>query len=72
MQVLERMARAEGDRPHFELLTQRVWHLGQYPHDLGGAVPDKQERNPGAFDSYVKAEAARWAPILKATSPAAK
>jgi tripartite-type tricarboxylate transporter receptor subunit TctC len=41
-------------------------------NDLGGAIPDKQERNQAAFDSYVKAEAARWAPILKATSPAAK
>jgi tripartite-type tricarboxylate transporter receptor subunit TctC len=40
--------------------------------DLGGSIPDKQERNPAAFDSYVKAEVARWAPILKATSPAAK
>jgi tripartite-type tricarboxylate transporter receptor subunit TctC len=40
--------------------------------DLGGSIPDKQERNPAAFDNYVKAEVARWAPILKATSPAAK
>jgi len=40
--------------------------------DLGGAIPDKQERNQAAFDSYVKAEAARWAPILKATSPGGK
>jgi tripartite-type tricarboxylate transporter receptor subunit TctC len=36
--------------------------------DLGGSIPDKRERNPGAFDAYVKAEVARWAPILKATS----
>jgi tripartite-type tricarboxylate transporter receptor subunit TctC len=35
--------------------------------DLGGSVPGKAERNPAAFDAYVKAEIARWAPILKAT-----
>jgi tripartite-type tricarboxylate transporter receptor subunit TctC len=40
--------------------------------DLGGSIPEKQERNPAAFDNYVKSEVARWAPILKATSPAAK
>jgi tripartite-type tricarboxylate transporter receptor subunit TctC len=40
--------------------------------DLGGSIPDKPERSPAAFDSYVKAEVARWAPILKAASPTAK
>ena len=39
---------------------------------LGGAVPGKAERKPGAFDAYVKAEIARWAPILKAAAPAEK
>jgi tripartite-type tricarboxylate transporter receptor subunit TctC len=34
---------------------------------LGGSVPGKQERNPAAFEAYVKAEVARWAPILKAS-----
>ena len=38
--------------------------------DLGGSIPDKAERSPSAFDAYVKAEVARWAPILKAASPA--
>lgn len=39
--------------------------------DLGGDIPAKRERNPSAFDAYVKAEAARWAPILKAASQTA-
>jgi tripartite-type tricarboxylate transporter receptor subunit TctC len=36
---------------------------------LGGTVPAKAERNPAAFDRFVRAEIARWAPIL-ATSRA--
>ena len=40
--------------------------------DLGGSVPSKAERNAAAFDTFVKAEVARWAPILKATKPPAK
>ena len=40
--------------------------------DLGGSMPEKKERSPSAFDAYVKAEAARWAPILKAASQPAK
>ncbi len=36
--------------------------------DLGGSIPEKRERSPSAFDAYVKAEVARWAPILKAAS----
>ena len=35
-------------------------------NDLGGSVPAKAERTPAAFDAYVKAEIARWAPILEA------
>jgi tripartite-type tricarboxylate transporter receptor subunit TctC len=34
--------------------------------DLGGAIPPKDERGPARFDSFVKAEIARWSPILKA------
>jgi putative tricarboxylic transport membrane protein len=34
---------------------------------LGGTIPDKSERTPAAFDRFVKAEIARWAPILAAT-----
>jgi tripartite-type tricarboxylate transporter receptor subunit TctC len=34
--------------------------------DLGGAVPGKDERGPAKFDAFVKAEIARWSPILKA------
>jgi putative tricarboxylic transport membrane protein len=36
--------------------------------DLGGSIPAKEERNPAAFDRLVKAEIARWSPILKAAS----
>jgi tripartite-type tricarboxylate transporter receptor subunit TctC len=40
--------------------------------DLGGSIPGKAERKPAAFDAYVKAEIARWAPILKAAAEPAK
>src|SRR6202790_5230726 len=33
---------------------------------LGGSIPDKAERNPAAFDRFVRSEIARWAPILAA------
>jgi tripartite-type tricarboxylate transporter receptor subunit TctC len=33
--------------------------------DLGGSIPSKDERTPPKFDSFVKAEIARWSPILK-------
>jgi tripartite-type tricarboxylate transporter receptor subunit TctC len=36
--------------------------------DLGGTVPAKDERTPAKFDAFVKAEIARWSPILKAAS----
>ena len=36
--------------------------------DLGASIPAKQERNPATFDRLVKAEIARWSPILKAAS----
>lgn len=36
--------------------------------ELGGALPAKEERTPAAFDRFVKAEIARWAPILKAAA----
>jgi tripartite-type tricarboxylate transporter receptor subunit TctC len=38
--------------------------------DLGGSVPSKAERNSNVFDAFVKAEVARWAPVLKAAKPA--
>jgi tripartite-type tricarboxylate transporter receptor subunit TctC len=34
---------------------------------LGGSIPAKSERNPVAFDRFVRSEMARWAPILAAT-----
>ena len=38
--------------------------------DLGGTLPGKDERTPEAFADYLKAEIARWSPILKAASTA--
>jgi tripartite-type tricarboxylate transporter receptor subunit TctC len=38
--------------------------------DLGGSIPVKSERTPESFDRLVKAEIARWSPILKVASPA--
>ena len=34
---------------------------------LGGSIPAKAERNPAAFDRFVRSEMARWAPVLTAT-----
>jgi tripartite-type tricarboxylate transporter receptor subunit TctC len=34
---------------------------------IGGAIPADAERNPAAFDRFVRSEIARWAPILTAT-----
>ena len=36
--------------------------------DLGGSIPTKQERTSVSFARLVKAEIARWSPILKAAS----
>jgi len=41
-------------------------------NSLGGSIPEKRERSPAAFDAYVKAEIARWAPVLKAAAEPAK
>jgi tripartite-type tricarboxylate transporter receptor subunit TctC len=40
--------------------------------DLGGSLPSKDERTPAKFDAFVKAEIARWSPILKAANVEAK
>ena len=36
--------------------------------DLGGTLPGKDERTPETFANYLKAEIARWSPLLKAAS----
>src|SRR5256885_1862279 len=36
--------------------------------DLGGTLPGKDERTPATFANYLKAEIARWSPLLKAAS----
>src|SRR6202047_2224989 len=33
---------------------------------LGGSIPAKAERNPAAFDRFVRSEIARWTPVLAA------
>jgi tripartite-type tricarboxylate transporter receptor subunit TctC len=40
--------------------------------ELGGTLPAKNERTPAQFAAFVKAEIARWTPILKAASAEAK
>jgi tripartite-type tricarboxylate transporter receptor subunit TctC len=40
--------------------------------DLGGSLPAKDDRTPEKFAVFVKAEIARWSPILKAASVDAK
>jgi tripartite-type tricarboxylate transporter receptor subunit TctC len=40
--------------------------------DLGGSLPSKDERTPAKFEAFVKAEIARWSPILKAAAPEAR
>jgi tripartite-type tricarboxylate transporter receptor subunit TctC len=40
--------------------------------ELGGSLPVKSERTPAAFESFVKAEIARWSPILKEANVGAK
>jgi tripartite-type tricarboxylate transporter receptor subunit TctC len=39
---------------------------------LGGSMPSKSERAPGKFSDFVKAEIARWSPILKAANTEGK
>jgi len=41
--------------------------VGETLAKLGGSIPAKAERNPAAFDRFVRSEIARWAPILAAT-----
>ena len=40
--------------------------------DLGGTIPPKSERTPDKFDNFVRAEIARWSPILKAANATEK
>ena len=40
--------------------------------ELGGSIPGKDERTPEKFDRFVRAEIARWSPILKAADPSSK
>ncbi len=36
--------------------------------ELGGSIPTRDERTPAKFGRFVKAEIARWSPILKAAT----
>jgi tripartite-type tricarboxylate transporter receptor subunit TctC len=40
--------------------------------ELGGSIPPKIERTPAKFDAFVKAEIARWSPILRGSTTGAK
>ena len=40
--------------------------------DLGGAIPAKAERGPAHLATVLKADIAKWHPILKAAMPAPK
>jgi tripartite-type tricarboxylate transporter receptor subunit TctC len=40
--------------------------VGETLAKLGGSLPAKGERDPAAFDRFVRSEIARWAPILAA------
>ena len=40
--------------------------------ELGGSIPPKNERTPVKFDTFVKAEVARWSAILKGSTTGAK
>jgi putative tricarboxylic transport membrane protein len=37
-------------------------------NDLGGSIPPKSERSPAKFESFVRAEIARWSPVLKSAN----
>jgi tripartite-type tricarboxylate transporter receptor subunit TctC len=60
-QVVEKLAQALNEALEDSYVQKRL-------SDLGGTVPLKGERTPVKFDSFVKAEIARWTPILKAAS----
>ena len=40
--------------------------------DLGGTVPAKAQRGPAHFEAVLKADIARWQPVLKAAAPESK
>jgi tripartite-type tricarboxylate transporter receptor subunit TctC len=40
--------------------------------DLGGSLPRPDERTPEKFTAFVKAEIARWSPILKSANAETK
>ena len=40
--------------------------------DLGGSVPAKAERGPAHLEKVLKADIARWQPVLKAAMPKSK
>jgi len=62
---VDRLAAALDSALHDRAVSKRLI-------DLGGSIPAKEERTPQKFDSFVKAEIARWSPILKAASVEAK
>lgn len=60
-EVVDRLAQALDQALEDEYVQKRL-------SELGGTVPAKAERTPAKFEDFVRAEIARWAPILKAAS----
>jgi tripartite-type tricarboxylate transporter receptor subunit TctC len=58
--VINRLADALNDALDEPMVRERLTQLG-------GSIPPRAERTPAAFDRFVRAEIARWAPILAAT-----
>jgi tripartite-type tricarboxylate transporter receptor subunit TctC len=63
--IIDKLASALDKALNDPTVTKRV-------SDLGGSVPPKDERTPAKFEGFVKAEIARWSPILKSEKVSAK
>jgi tripartite-type tricarboxylate transporter receptor subunit TctC len=63
--VVDKLAHALGQALDDPGVSKRI-------ADLGGSLPSKDERTPAKFDAFVKAEIARWSPILKTANTQAK
>jgi putative tricarboxylic transport membrane protein len=63
--VVDKLAHALGQALDDPGVSKRI-------ADLGGSLPSKDERTPAKFDAFVKAEIARWSPILKTANTTAQ
>jgi hypothetical protein len=62
-----RLCEQHGDKRAATLQREHVKGITSRKR-LGGSIPSKSERTPAKFDSFVKAEIARWSSILKAAN----